>query len=423
MKVVTVHRGARDNYQVARALSEAGMLETLVTDLYWPADHSWARAVERAVPVRVADALRRRYAESVPSKSVRCCWESGLYSTALSKSTRVPFSRLRDAVRRCDRTLGRRAGEIATRRGAALLSYSYYGHSAFSHYSGNQPRILFQLHPHPRKVRDILWRELVLHPEYASSLDKEWELALPDEDLNRLIEESGMAEQLLAASSFTKQTLIEAGINPRNIHVIPYGTDLPRFTWNRQNRSAHQRLRLLFVGTLSQRKGIKYLLDAVNAFPAGSVELTVCGRQVDNLDSFWQSRVPVRVLPSISAQGLLDAYRSADLFVFPSLAEGFGHVLLEAMASGLPIISTTSTAAPDLIRGGEEGFVIEPGSVPQLTDSIEYFLRHPEKILSMGSAARRRAEHFTWERFRSRVTEVISGILEPTEALVAVDHV
>ena len=423
MKVVTVHRGARDNYQIARALSEAGMLETLVTDMYWPADQLWAQTVERMTPSHISSALRCRYAESVPSKSVVSCWKSGLYSMALSKSPGVRFGGQRDAVRQCDFNLGRRAGEIATSRRAALLSYSYYGHSAFSYYSGDQPRILFQLHPHPAKVREILLQERTLHAECASSLDKEWELALPEEDFNRLTQECGMAEHWLTASSFCKQTLVESGTAACKIHVIPYGTDLQRFAWKKQNRSTRRRLQLLFVGTLSQRKGIKYLLDAVNEFPASSVELTVCGRPVDNMDLFRKSRIPIRLLPSVSAQGLLDAYQAADLFVFPSLAEGFGHVLLEAMASGLPVISTTSTAAPDLIRDGEEGFVTEPGSVLQLTNSIEYFLRRPEQIQTMGAAARRRAEHFTWERFRKRLTEVVAGILQPSGTVTDVDHV
>src|SRR3954464_4416892 len=155
MKVVTVHRGARDNYQVARALSEAGMLEALVTDLYWPADRPWAQALERWVPSRLSGALRCRHTDAVPSRSVSSCWGNGLYSMALNKTKMVAFDRQRDAVRQCDLTLGRRAGELANQRGAALLSYSYYGHSAFSHYAGAEPRILFQLHPHPAKVRDI----------------------------------------------------------------------------------------------------------------------------------------------------------------------------------------------------------------------------------------------------------------------------
>jgi glycosyltransferase involved in cell wall biosynthesis len=422
MKVVTVHRGARDNYQVARALSEGGMLEALVTDLYWPADRGWAHVVERLAPRRVG-ALRSRNERFLPSGQVVSCWRNGLYSLGLSKSRFVPFERQRHAVRSCDGELGRLAGKLATERKAALLSYSYYGHSAFGAYAGEQPRMLFQLHPHPGAVRDILLQERSLHPECAASLDKEWELALPKADFNRLVEESAMPEYWLVASSFSKLTLVDAGLPAARIHVIPYGTDLDRFAQRKGRAIASRPLQLLFVGTLGQRKGITYLLEAVNMLPPGSVELTVCGRAVDDLELFRRSGTPVRLRPSVSPEDLLDAYHAADVFVFPSLAEGFGHVLLEAMASGLPIISTTRTAAPDLIDHSKEGFVVDPGNSVQVATCIEYFLRHPERVVTMGEAARRRAEYFTWDRFRHSVREVVSGILQPTSRAGAHQYV
>jgi hypothetical protein len=394
MKTVTVHRGARDSYQVARALQEAGLLETLVTDLYWPADRAWARSMENIGSRKTAAALRCRHAEGLPSSSVASCWLSGLGSLMASKAGWLPFNWERGAVRWCDSSLGRRAGRIATEKGAALLSYSYYAHSAFSHFAGDQPRILFQLHPHPASVRCILRRERRLHPDCASSLDKEWELALPESDFRRLIEEVAMAQHWIAASHFTKQTLVDEGVPTERIAVVPYGIESKVFSWKKGASFSRRPLQLLFVGTLG-----------------GSVELTVCGRAIDDLAIFRESRAPIRLCPSISSQGLVDAYREADVFVFPSLAEGFAHVLLEAMASGLPIVSTTRTAAPDLIQHGREGFIIRPGSASELASHIEEFLRRPELVRTMGEAARRRAEYFTWKRFRQGVADFVSGVV------------
>jgi glycosyltransferase involved in cell wall biosynthesis len=142
----------------------------------------------------------------------------------------------------------------------------------------------------------------------------------------------------------------------------------------------------------------------------------VCGRPVDDLALFRQSRANIRLYPSIGAQGLLEAYRSADVFVFPSLAEGFAHVLLEAMASGLPIVSTERTAAPDLIRHGREGYIVQAGSASYLAATIENFLRQPESVRTMGDAARRRAECFTWQSFRRGVAEFVGGVLDRESA-------
>jgi glycosyltransferase involved in cell wall biosynthesis len=411
MKTVTVHRGARDGYQVTRALQGAGLLEGLVTDLYWPADHAWVRGFERLMPRPTARTLRCRNADDLPSGSVASCWMSGLGSLMASKTRWLPFNLERKATRWCDRNLGRRAGQLATKKRAALLSYSYYAHSAFSNFRGDQARILFQLHPHPMSVRSILQQERWLNPDCASSLDKEWEMALPESDFQRLVEEVTMAQHWIVASNFTKQTLVDHGVPIGRIAVVPYGIDLNVFSPKQATGLSRRPLRLLFVGTLGQRKGIKYLIEALQLLPPGSVELTACGRAVDDLGLFRKGGMPVRLYPSIGAERLLDEYRAADVFVFPSLAEGFGHVLLEAMASGLPVVSTTRTAAPDLIRPGREGFIISPGSVFELAKAIEEFLRDPGLLRAMGEAARLRAEQFTWQRFRRGVVDVVSSVL------------
>jgi len=414
MKVVVVHRGARDHYQVARGLYEARMLESLVTDLHWPADRPWARTVERLAGRRFRDAVRFRNS-SIPSSAVAQRLGPGAAAIAADRAPGLPFETKRNAIRWCDRRLGEYAGRLATERGAALLSYSYYGHSAFSTCAAATPKMLFQLHPHPTSVRRILGEELRRHPECQQSLAKEWELSLPEQDFSRLVEETRMAHHWIAASSFTRTTLIENGADASKIHVTPYGVDLEKFRppARRERRNAvSRRLRLLFVGTINQRKGISYLVDALRLVRTPFADLLVCGRVVDNL-ALFAGMPNVQVRPSVSFAELVQAYASADLFVFPSLAEGFGHVLLEALASGVPILSTNRTAAPDLITEGIEGFVVPPGSAEAVAERIEWALANPARLGEMAEAARVRAESFTWAAFRTRIANLVRHLIRP----------
>ena len=232
-----------------------------------------------------------------------------------------------------------------------------------------------------------------------------------------------MAGHWIVASSFSRQTLVEHGVPRERIHVVPYGIDLTRFAAPAYRRSTDSRpLKLLFVGTINQRKGIGYLLEALDQLEPGSVELLVCGRVVDDLSIFRRHRASVEIRASVSEAELMKAYRNADLFVFPSLAEGFAHVLLEAMASGLPVISTTRTAAPDLIEPGVEGYVIEPGRADLLSTCMRWCLEHRWQQAEMGRAARRKAEAFTWPRFRARISSIVREILD-TPAYEADDGV
>ncbi len=398
-RVVVVHRGARDAYQAAAALAKAGLLERLVTDLYWANDPGWQTKLFTILPSAIQHLLRQRHHPRIPGNLVRQTPLSGLTSYLLEKGRAIPFSIRRGAIRRTDALLGHTAGTLAARTGSLLLSYSYYGYTAFSSYG--RPGILFQLHPHPVSVRRILEQELAAHPDCAESLRKEWELSLPPADFDRLVAETKMAGQFLAASSFTRQTLIENGALPDSIRVVPYGVDLNRFSPGPERRPRAGPLHLLFVGTINQRKGIKYLLEALRLLANAPVELTVCGRVVDNLALFAPFGDRVTIRPSVSLAELQAAYRDADLFVFPSVAEGFGLVLLESLASGLPILSTTHTAAPDLIEHGREGFIVAPRRPDLVAANIEWALGHRKELFEMRAAARERAEFFTWERFQA----------------------
>lgn len=422
LKAVVVQSGARDAYQVALALEEAGLLEALVTDLYWPADRRWAQWLGGLLPQSFLAALMQRNERRLPSSRVRLCTAIGLMALLSDKLAGLPFSWKRQAMRSADASLGKHAGRLARRTGAGLLSYSYYGYDAFTNYSGpfksasaaDYPTrgILFQLHPHPASMRRILRAELADHPDCAESLSKEWELALPERDFDHLVTETRMAARFLVASSFTRQTLVENGTPHERIHVIPYGVDCTRFSpAPAPSKKNYGPLRLLFVGRINQRKGIKYLLEALRLLKNSDVHLTVCGRVVDGLELFKPYAAQVEVRPSVSADELLAAYRAADLFVFPSVGEGFGQVLLESLACGLPILSTSRTAAPDLIQEGVEGFVVEARKPERLAEKIDWAATHRAELSAMGEAARRQAEKFTWQRFRREVSCVVGEFL------------
>jgi glycosyltransferase involved in cell wall biosynthesis len=411
VKAVVVHRGGRDHYQVAQALDESGALEALITDLYWPGETSWARAAGRVLPAAARRVLAARWAPGLDHRKVQVCGVSGVIAHAASILPGVPFPLRRRLVRWSDHVLGREAQRIASGRAAAILSYSYYAYAAFTDAPAHLPRILFQLHPHPASVRRILLKELEAHPECRDSVLKEWELALPEEDFRRLVEETRAADGYIVASSFTRQTLVENGISPASIEVIPYGVDLDWFTPGRERRDSSQPLRLLFVGRINQRKGIRYLVEALERLDTSQVHLTICGRVVDDLSALRATRAAIEIRPDVSAEELRRQYRMADVFVLPSLAEGFGHVLLEALACGVPVITTTRSAGPDIIRRGREGFVIEPADSNALADRLQWCLDHRSELAAMRHEARTRAEAFPWSAFRSKVAAVVEQYL------------
>src|SRR5207237_2858418 len=144
---------------------------------------------------------------------------------------------------------------------------------------------------------------------------------------------------------------------------------------------------------------IPALLEAWEKAALREAELELVGAW--QLSESKRSMLPHNISwrPPCSPEALRERYRAADVFVFPSFFEGFGLVLLEAMACGLPAIASEATAGPDVLDGSC-GQIIPTGNIEALIESLRWFGKNREKVAGMSAAARSRAEQFTWENYR-----------------------
>lgn len=211
--------------------------------------------------------------------------------------------------------------------------------------------------------------------------------------------EHRLADAVVAASSFARQTLVENGVPADKIRVIPYGVGDEWIEAGRlrrqQPRPKGRPYRFLYAGYVTPRKGVGILLDAWRQMDVSGAELRLAGGgrvEAENARNLV-------FLGQTSREALLREMQDADAFVFPSLFEGFGLVLLEAMAAGLPVITTPNTAGPDLLRDGREGLLVPAGDPRLLRRAMEGFLADPERAHAMGERAHETAMQFTWRRY------------------------
>jgi glycosyltransferase involved in cell wall biosynthesis len=229
----------------------------------------------------------------------------------------------------------------------------------------------------------------------------------PDVRAAEQVEHDG-ATAIVAASSFTKRTLVEHGVDAAKIYVNPYGVDCTAFQVGR--RDGQRPLRFIFVGAVNARKGVPLLVDVWQKLAAANAELWLVGgasKQAVSLVSDVRGLKHFDRVPRAEVAALM---QQCDVFVLPSFFEGFGLVLLEAMACGLPVITTTATAGPDIVTDGENGWVTASGDLEALMARMSFCLDHPHVVREMGSHARATAERFTWAAYGDRWMQILAPI-------------
>jgi glycosyltransferase involved in cell wall biosynthesis len=383
--------GPRDRYQSALALQENHALEALVTEAYF--SEFWAKTglcgenFHRFAKVR-------HHPEIPATKAVRSY-------RAFVHTLQARFDRRKDSPHfaAADRLLSEKAGQVALARGAPLIAYSYYADAAFRMMEGSGlPRVLFQVHPNGKYLRELFQREIEKVPEAKASLMEETEMsslfAHNDETFS-------MAEVVICASSFTRYSLGAAG-SKSPAHVIGYGVDLELFAARAEAPSA-KHLTVGFVGALSQRKGARYLLAAMATLPKGAAKLIIYTRAAVDRDLIRGFEgVDVEIRGGLSDFQLSADLKRCDMVALPSIAEGFGLVILEAMACGVPVLCTTSTGGADFIKHHQNGLLIAPGSAALIEQELAWAITHRDELFQMGQSARREAEKHTWAEYRRK---------------------
>jgi glycosyltransferase involved in cell wall biosynthesis len=256
-----------------------------------------------------------------------------------------------------------------------------------------------------RAARRLLATEQERWPEWQTTLggflDSAPKLARKDEELR-------LADRIFVASQFTANTLLDFPGPLAPIEVIPYGFPAVSTIRGYSGFSSARPLKLLFVGGLSQRKGIADLFAVVDALQP-HVTLTVVGhKSTHDCPALNTALSRHRWIPSLPHAEVLALMQEQDVLVFPSLFEGFGLVITEAMSQGTPVITTNRTAGPDLIEHDYNGWIVEAANTAALQEAIVKLLTHPQLLAEAGRAARETARRRPWQVYGQELAAALA---------------
>lgn len=387
-KYIVAHAGKRDDYQVALALAESNLLFVLVTEAYFPLDKKWFLSFANFFGL--TSSLNKRFKIGLPSNHVVVSKRAFFYQVLFSLTKNIKYDLKKGYV------LGEKAKALSQKNNIPIISVNTCAQHAFLNNS-IEPKILFQFHPQADFVKELFEEEILLNPKASKTLSKEYEFFLSNKELTILSNEVKLATHFLCASSLTKKSLTFKGISEDKIKVIPYGVDTSKFTFS--ERKPSEIFKVIFIGSLNQRKGITYLLEALAEMK--NVELTIVTRGIYDETLIQNCPFPIHVVIDVAHDKLQGELHKANCFVLPSILEGFGQVILEAMATGIPVIATENTAAIDIIENGVDGFVTPIRNIQAIKISLEKLQADFSFSQAMGKAAYEKAKVYTWEKFRT----------------------
>ncbi|PHS01101.1 MAG: hypothetical protein COA80_02550 [Leeuwenhoekiella sp.] len=256
----------------------------------------------------------------------------------------------------------------------------------------------------------IAYQEELLQEEYKR-LGLTWQ-GSPQREVKRRIAEYDLADYILVPSEFVRQSFLEKGFPESKLLKVPYGFSLPEV--RPVKRGSDSVIEVLYVGSISVRKGLRYLIQALSLLQDLPIRLKLVGPQAE-VSGIADLQLPdnVQFTGVLKGKALEQAYRGADVFCLPTLEDGFGLVLGEAQSYGLPVITTTNSGGMDLLTDGEEGFIVPIQSAEAIAEKLRILATDTTLREAMSRKAFERASALDgWAESLSRLTAVFKACLQ-----------
>jgi len=371
--------GAREHYVVPRVLHRTRRLSALVTD-FWLSPGTLVRSIG---PHRLADRFHPELADapviglnraSIAFEGWNALRRHNAWSLMIRRNEWFQRKALAEVTR---------VARCSPKNRVRLFSFSYAARHllAFAKSEG-WVTMLEQIDPGPVEeeiVADIHRQ----HRDLAGS----WQRA-PSEYWRDLDEEWSLADRIIVNSQWSMRALIRRGVPQQKIRLIPLAYDAPAEAARFQRTyptifTSERRLRVLFLGLVNLRKGLAAILDAMKLVEREPVEFWFVGPIQMRVPARWRNAPNTKWIGGVPRSDAKEYYKNADVFLFPTLSDGFGLTQLEAQAWQLPVIA--SQFCGDVVRDGINGLVLDEVSGRAIADAIRSLIAQPERLPTMSA--------------------------------------
>ena len=284
----------------------------------------------------------------------------------------------------------------------------FVGLSSFASYSFLEAKKRGMVTVVDRGSSHMLYQQKILKEEYEAHGLKA-QLAHP-KIVEKELTEYREADYIAIPSLFVKRTFLANGVSEKKLIHVPYGVELKDFY---QIPKTDDTFRVVFVGGMTLRKGVHYLLKAFSELNLPNSELLLVGSLTDEIKPFFKKyEGSFNWIGPKPQKELYKYYSQGSVFAMMSIEEGLAMVQAQAMACGLPMICTTNTGGEDLIREGVDGFVIPIRDTESLKKKLVFLYENPDIRKQMGESAKVRVSSgFTWDDYGDKMIKAYEKIL------------
>jgi glycosyltransferase involved in cell wall biosynthesis len=370
-----IQLGSREHYAIPVALHASGQLDCCITD-------TWLSASVAALVRPVLPSFAGRRHEELPDAKVRSNTAGRLMTDwRLRRQRKSPWSTI---LERNEWFGAWAAAECAHIGSSAVFSYSYTARLPFAEARRRNARcILGQIDPGPRE-QEFVGEQTTAYRHLAPPNDK-----IPDLYWQRWREEVELADKIVVNSPWSAKLLVEAGVSAARLVEIPLvyesGGSMEQGAGSLERRPS-KRLQALFLGSVILRKGVGQLFDAIRMLKNEPVDFTFAGPIGVKIPDEISQLPNVRFLGPVDKATAEKLYREADIFLFPTLSDGFGLTQLEALGHGIPVIASKNCGR--VVEHGTNGLLLPAVTPEAIAEAVMQFLRDPQLARRLGARAR-----------------------------------
>jgi len=404
VKVVVAQKGSREHFLAARALHRLGALACLLVDWYAPKEglgKLLGFAAQR-LGARGRAAMAAK-AEDIPDDLVKVNWINGLIGKWRQRSGRFRASSQERALV-ADIAFTKALSRTRLPHHHVFFGYSYMSLEMLEiEKRKGVLTVLDQIDPGPVEFR-LVAEEMAKYPDIAGPPP-----SFPTAYYERLKQEWNLADVIVVNSEWSRDALISEGVPAEKIEILPLSYEgdpgCNEGIAKASDQNSGKALRVLWLGQVNVRKGIHYLIEAARMLEGHEIHFDIVGPIGIAREIVDSAPSNMTFCGSVSRDLAADYYRKADVFVLPTLSDGFAITQLEAMAYGLPVITTPHCGK--VVKEGRTGFIVPARDAKALAEAVMRFVQDRALALRMSDECRASVKKFSIDAYGEHLIGII----------------